>query len=50
MNEKIYKTMAGTGILSITVGIVISVVGIVSGVLLIIGGCKLLAKKSNLTI
>lgn len=50
MNEKIYKTMAGSGVLSITVGIIVAVVGLTSGILLIIGGGKLLARKSDLTI
>lgn len=48
MEEKIYKTLGGSGALNIAVGVVILVTGIVSGTLLIIGGAKLLAGKSKI--
>lgn len=48
MEEKIYKTMKGSGALSIVVGVVVLAVGAVSGVLLIISGAKLLARKSKI--
>ena len=46
--ESIYKTMNGTGILTISVGIVTIVVGVAAGVLSIIAGAKLMMKKDNL--
>lgn len=48
MEEKVYKTMNGTGALNIVLGVVALVVGVTSGVLLIIGGAKLLANKSKI--
>ena len=48
MEEKIYKTLGGSGALNIAVGVVVLVTGIVSGTLLIIGGAKLLAGKSKI--
>lgn len=48
MEEKIYKTMNGSGAMSITVGVVTLVTGIVCGTLMIIGGAKLLAKKTKI--
>lgn len=48
MEEKIYKTLGGSGALNIAVGVVVLVTGIVSGTLLIIGGAKLLARKSKI--
>ena len=47
MEEKIYKTMAGSGALNIVFGVISIVVGIAGGVLLIISGAKLLAGKSE---
>ena len=38
MEEKIYKTMSGSGALNIVVGVVTLVAGITGGVLLIISG------------
>ena len=46
MEEKVYKTMGGTGAMNIAIGVIAIVVGVVSGILLIIGGAKLLANKS----
>ena len=48
MDEKIYRTMRGTGGTNIVLGIVTMVTGIVGGVLLIISGAKLLAGKSRI--
>ena len=48
MEEKIYKTISGSGALNIAVGVVVLVTGIVSGTLLIIGGAKLLAGRSKI--
>ena len=48
MEEKIYKTLGGSGALNIAVGVVVLVTGIVSGTLLIIGGAKPLAGKSKI--
>ena len=36
MEEKIYKTMGGSGALNIAVGVVVLVVGVASGTLLLI--------------
>lgn len=47
MEEKVYKTMGGTGAWNIVLGIVVLTVGVASGVLLIIGGAKLLAGRSK---
>lgn len=47
MEEKVYRTMRGTGAWNIVLGIVVLVVGVASGVMLIIGGAKLLAEKSK---
>ncbi len=44
MEEKIYKTMSGSGALNI----VTLVAGITGGVLLIISGAKLLSSKSKI--
>ena len=48
MEEKIYKTMSGSGALGIAVGVGVLVVGVASGVLLVISGAKLLAAKSKI--
>lgn len=48
MEERIYKTMSGSGALSITLGIIAIVTGVVSGVLLIVSGAGLLSRKSKL--
>ena len=48
MDEKIYRTMRGTGVTNIVLGFVTMVTGIVGGVLLIISGAKLLAGKSRI--
>ncbi|MGN1147753.1 MAG: hypothetical protein ACI4TB_04980 [Lachnospiraceae bacterium] len=48
MEEKLYRTMRGTGVTNIVVGILTMVVGITSGILLFISGAKLLSRKSNI--
>ncbi len=48
MEEKVYKTMRGTGANNIVIGVLAMVVGIVSGILLIISGAKLLNRKSQI--
>ena len=48
MDEKIYRTMKGTGAMNIVLGIIAMGTGIVSGTLLIIGGAKLLSGKSKI--
>ena len=48
MEEKIYKTMSGSGAMSIAVGVVTLDVGLVCGILMIVGGAKLLSGKSKI--
>ena len=48
MDEKIYRTMKGTGLTNIVLGIVTMVTGITGGILLIISGARLLAGKSRI--
>ncbi len=48
MEEKTYKTMSGTGALSVTIGVIVLVVGIASGVLMIISGAKLLSGRNKI--
>ncbi len=48
MNEKIYKAMGVSGVVSIATGVVIAVVGIICGVLSIIFGSRLLKKKAQI--
>ena len=48
MEEKIYKTMSGSGALNITLGVIAIVAGVAGGVLLIVSGAKLLAGKSKI--
>lgn len=48
MEEKVYKTMNGAGVLNIVAGIVVLAVGVASGVMLIISGAKLLANKTKI--
>ena len=40
MEEKVYKTMRGTGAANIAIGILTMIVGVATGVLLIIGGAE----------
>lgn len=46
--ERVFKTMRGTGVLNIALGVVVLVIGVASGILLIIGGAKLLGDKSKI--
>ena len=48
MEEKVYKTMRGTGAANIAIGILTMIVGVATVVLLIIGGAKLLSRKSDI--
>jgi hypothetical protein len=50
MNEKVFKTVANTGIANLVMGIVIVVTGVTAGVLLIISGAKLIKTKEDLMI
>ena len=49
MNEKIYKTMTGSGIAAIVVGILISVISLTCGIISVIFGGRLLKKRENIT-
>lgn len=49
MNEKIFKTMAGSGVASIVVGIIVATVGVACGIISIVFGCRLLKKKEHIT-
>ena len=46
--ERVFKTMRGTGVLNIVLGVVVLAIGVASGVLLIFGGAKLLGDKSKI--
>ena len=48
MNEKIYKTMSGTGISSLVLGILTVTVGLTAGILMIVNGVRLLKRKSEI--
>lgn len=48
MEEKVYKTMKGTGVVNIVLGCISLAVGVATGVLLIISGAKLIAGKSKI--
>lgn len=48
MNEKIYKSMTGTGVASIVVGIVVATVGVVCGIISIAFGGRLLKKREHI--
>lgn len=50
MNEKIFKTMSGAGIMNLVIGIVTIVTGISAGVLLVISGARLIKSKTDLMI
>ena len=49
MEEKVYKTMGGTGALNIVLGVVMMVIGLAAGVLLIISGSMLVNRTTKLT-
>ncbi len=48
MEEKVYKTMNGTGTMNIVLGVITLVMGVAGGVLMIVGGAKLLYHKSKI--
>lgn len=48
MEEKVYKTMRGTGAWNIVIGVVLLVIGVAAGVMLIVSGGKLLADKRKI--
>ncbi len=48
MEEKVYRTMRGTGAMNIALGVIALTVGLATGVLLIIGGARLLAGKTKI--
>jgi len=48
--EKIYKTMRGTGVSNIVLGVIVLVTGITAGVLIIVNGARLLKRKSSVMI
>lgn len=50
MNEKIFKTIRGTGAASLAVGIVVLVTGISAGVMMIVNSARLLKCKSQVLI
>ena len=50
MNEKIYRTMSGTGACALTVVIITLVTGIAAGVLMVVSGVRLLKRKSDILI
>lgn len=47
MNEKLFKTVANTGIWNLVMGIIIIVTGVTSGVLLLVSGAKLIKSKNE---
>ena len=49
VNEKIFKTMTGTGAMALVTGIVVLTTGIVTGILMIVSGARLLRDKSGIT-
>lgn len=48
MEEKAYKTMNSTGIVSIVMGIVVIVFGIGAGIVSIVNGARLLKNKKGI--
>ena len=48
MNEKIYKTVTGSGTTSLVMGILVMITGIVAGVMMIVHGAKLLSCRKNI--
>ena len=47
--EKVYKTMQGSGIMSIVLGSIVIAVGAIAGGLILASGVSLLARKNDLT-
>ena len=50
MNEKVFKTIASSGIATIVIGIITIVTGVSAGVLLLVSGAKLIKSKDDLMI
>lgn len=50
MQEKIFKTVAVTGVINLVLGVMVLVSGIVWGVLLLVSGSKLLKRKKDVII
>ena len=48
MNEKVYKTVTGSGAASLTTGILVLTMGIVAGVIMIVHGARLLSCRKNI--
>ncbi len=48
MNEKIYKTISGSGAASLVMGILVLAMGIAAGVVMIVHGAKLLSCRRNI--
>lgn len=48
MNEKIYKTITGSGTASLVTGILVMAMGIAAGVMMIVHGAKLLSCRKNI--
>ena len=48
MEEKVYKTLGGTGAVNIAFGVISIVAGVATGVLLIISGAKLLGSRKKI--
>lgn len=47
MEEKTYKTMGSSGILSLVIGIIICILGVGAGIAMIINGGRLLKSKRH---
>ena len=48
MEEKTYKTMGSSGILSLVIGIIICILGVGAGVAMIVNGGRLLKGKNDI--
>lgn len=48
MEEKTYKTMGSSGILSLVIGIIVCILGIGAGVAMIINGGRLIKRKNDI--
>ena len=48
MEEKTYKTMGSSGILSLVIGIIICILGVGAGIAMIINGGRLLKGKNDI--
>lgn len=49
MSERLYKTVAGSAVWNLVMGIIILVTGVVSGVLLLISAARLMRSKREIT-